>query len=108
MIVSPFYDEIKARAIDLLDVPAGFNGHSQEEMRSRKLGRWAWRNSVGVALCYARDELEMRLRDDGTVPLMNIRKVVRFNASNFRRAEAEISRQFLRLTRRSTMTDDAL
>jgi hypothetical protein len=97
MISSPFYDEIKARAVEMLNDPAGFNGHSQEEMRSwRKRDRWVLRNSVGVALCQARDELERRLRADGTAPVANVRNVVRFNKGNHERAEAEIAHTFLR------------
>jgi hypothetical protein len=102
MIVSPYYDEIKARAVEMLNDPAGFNGHSQNEMRSWRMRDW-WelRNSAGVALCLARDEVETRLGADATAPAMNVRKIVRFNVGNFERAEREIARTFLRTNRNS-------
>ena len=92
---SPFFDEIKARAIDLLNNPAGFNGYSQEEIRAWG-HRWVLHNSVGVALCFARDEVQARLRTDRTVSAMDARKAMRFTKGDFRRAETEIAREFLR------------
>jgi hypothetical protein len=102
MIVSPYYDEIKARAAEMLNNPAGFNGHSQDEMRSwRMRDWWVLLNSAGVALCFARDEVEKRLSADASAPVMNVRKIVRFNVGNFQRAEREIARTFLRTNRNS-------
>jgi hypothetical protein len=89
MTVSPDYDEIKARALEMLESPAGFNGHSREVILSWKRGRDRWvmlRNSVRVALCRARDEVEGR-------HTASAGKAGRFNIGNFRKAEAEIARK---------------
>jgi hypothetical protein len=82
MKISPFYDKIKVRAVELLINPAGFNGHSLDEIRSfRKGDRSLLLNSIGVALCVARDEIEGARRAE-----------ISFNKGNFRKAEAEIVR----------------
>lgn len=109
MIISRYYDEIFAGAIELLNNPAGFNGYSQDEMRA--WNRSQMRGMVGVALCYARDEVEARLKADS--PVADVREAVRFNTGNFRRAETEITRTVLRLfkkpakARRSVRKDRA-
>lgn len=82
MKISPLYDKIKFRAVEMLVNPAGFNGHSLDEMRSWKRGDSVLRNSIGVALCYARDEFEIPTR----TPRLT------FNKGNFRKASAEIAR----------------
>ena len=59
MKISPRYDQIKNRALELLNDPDGFNGHSPEEIGSWRGSRdrgLVLRNSVGLALCCARDE----------------------------------------------------
>ena len=92
MTVSPVYDEIKARAVELLESPAGFNGHSREVILSWKRGRDRWvmmRNSIRVALCQARDEVEGR-------HTASAGKAGRFNIGDFRKAEAEIAREITR------------
>jgi hypothetical protein len=78
---SDHYDEIKNRAIEMLMSPEGFNGLTTACVRSRRRPTFALRNGVGVALCMARDEVQVR--EGG-------RKV--FNTGNFRKAEAEILR----------------
>src|SRR5229473_3680754 len=55
--ISPFYDQIKTRALELLNSESGFIGHSHEEIWSQNTSRWRRRNFIGVAICYARDEV---------------------------------------------------
>jgi hypothetical protein len=59
--------------------PHGFNGHSQDEIRSWRKRDWLLRNAIGVAICFGRDKIAGR----------------NFNKANFRKAEAEI-RKILR------------
>lgn len=84
MNISPFYDEIKTRAVELLTRPAGFIGHSQDEIRSWRKRDRLLRNAIGVAICVAHDEIAGSLRTE-----------IDFNKANFRKAEAEIARTFL-------------
>src|SRR4051794_3764595 len=81
MRISPFYDEIRARALELLTRPTGFNGLSQREIRSLRSSDNVLRNAVGVAICVARDEIVGTLRKD-----------INFNTGNFKKAEAEMLR----------------
>jgi hypothetical protein len=105
MISSPFYDEIKARAVELLNDPAGFNGLPRKQTRPwDRSQRWLIRNAIGVALCQARDVVLARLTDDGD---RDARKTVGFNVGNHRKAETEIGCHVFRLTRQPTMTRDA-
>ena len=50
---------IRARAVELLTTPAGFNGYSAAELRACK--GYARHNNVGVAVCRARDAVEAGL-----------------------------------------------
>jgi hypothetical protein len=60
MRISPLYDEIKTRALELLGAESGFIGHSHEEIWSQKTSPWLRHNFIGVAICYARDEVQQR------------------------------------------------
>jgi hypothetical protein len=57
MKIPPYYDEIKNRALELLNADDGYNGYSHEEILSWKKGGWVSRNTIGVAICHARDEV---------------------------------------------------
>ena len=83
MKISPHYDAIKARALELLIGKGGFNGFSVDEMRT--LDGWSLRNCVGVALCTARDE-QHEMQGD---PQWSSRF---FTTGNFRKCENEIVR----------------
>lgn len=83
MKISPYYDAIKTRAIQLLTRRAGFNGYSQEEIKSWRKRDFGVRNCIGVALCTARNEIEY-------VPRTINRYT--FNTGNFKKAQGEITR----------------
>jgi hypothetical protein len=54
---SPYYDEIKTRAIELLQTGC-INNHSIDELKS--CGRFVCKNSISAALLRAMDEVQQR------------------------------------------------
>ena len=81
MKLSPNYETIKARAIELLTAPDGFNGYGPADIPA--LDSYARNNNIGVALCIARDEIE---------PRAAARRPGRFNIGNFNRAAVDLRR----------------
>jgi hypothetical protein len=91
MKISRYYDQIVGRALELLNHPDGFNGHSREEIRSWGPDwRLVMRNNVGCALVRARDE---RLAAEG-IKWPSVDKTVQFSGPNFDKARAGIMRWF--------------
>jgi hypothetical protein len=93
-ISSPVYDDIKTRALELLYADDGYNGHSFEEIRSWRKGEWVSRNTIGVAVCQARDELYARVATNGMSieQRMKAYRELRFNKANHHKLQAEINR----------------
>lgn len=104
MRISPHYPAIKSRAIEMLRAGT-INNHPWEELRTMahaRCGDWGWwtvRNSVGVALCMARDELwdkliaPLRPQPEDKPTMDQIRKFnrgINFNNGNHKLAEREI------------------
>lgn len=96
MKLSPVYDEIKSRALELLNAESGFNGFSREEVWNRNCSRWQRRNNVGVALCMARDEVQRReckLTANTTLDeWRDARRRMKFTSGNFKKAEIELTK----------------
>jgi hypothetical protein len=95
MKMSPHYDAIKARALELLRAEGGFNSHSLDELRR---DTWLRHNNIGVALCVAHDEIAKwpRLEEYASTAKFHAAckavREARFTKANFRKAEAEINR----------------
>jgi hypothetical protein len=106
MNLSPHYSAIHSRAVELLRA-GSINNHPWPELKAYAASpdcgdKYCLINSVGVALCQARDELweveyaPIRQRWEGKPPIAEINKAhrrVRFNKGNFARAQAEIIRE---------------
>jgi hypothetical protein len=85
---SPYYDEIKTRAIELLQT----NNHSIDELKS--CGRFVCKNSIGAALVRAMDEVQQRELSglDSLQELKAARKRTRFSKGNHDKAATEIAK----------------
>jgi hypothetical protein len=94
-IRSQIADEIEQRAWALLNSPSGFNGYTADEIRTWGRDRYSIsRNTVGVAICRARDEVVER-EVDTTLRLEERCRAIRrlgFNKGAFRRVESLIIR----------------
>ena len=85
---SPYYDEIKTRAIELLQT----NNHSIDELKS--CGRFVCKNSISAALVRAMDEVQQRELSglDSLRELKAARKRTRFSKGNHDKAATEIAK----------------
>jgi hypothetical protein len=88
---SPYYDEIKTRAIELLQTGC-INNHSIDELKS--CGRFVCRNSISAALVRAMDEVQQRELSglDSLQDLKAARKRTRFSKGNHDKAAIEIAK----------------
>ncbi len=82
---SPYYDEIKTRAIELLQTGC-INNHSIDELKSK--------NSIDAALVRAMDEVQQRELSglDSLQDLKAARKRTRFSKGNHDKAATEIAK----------------
>lgn len=96
MRISPLYDEIKTRALELLGAESGFIGHSHEEIWSQKTSPWLRHNFIGVAICCARDEVQQREYKKAKLisdqEWLDAQKRTHFTNGNFNKVETEILR----------------
>ena len=83
-LLSPHCNTIKARAVELLTSPDGFNGYSAVEITACK--GFAKANNVCLALCYARDEIEAGMPREE-----------RLNKGGFNAVAAAIARELKRI-----------
>ncbi len=88
---SPCYDEIKTRAIELLQTGC-INDHSIDELKS--CGRFVCKNSISAALVRAMDEVQQRELSglDSLQDVKAARKRTRFSKGNHDRAAIEIEK----------------
>jgi hypothetical protein len=88
---SPYYDEIKSRAIELLQT-GSINNHSINELKS--CGRFVRKTSISTALMKAMDEIQQRETSglDSLQELKAARKRTRFSKGNHDKATAEIAK----------------
>jgi hypothetical protein len=88
---SPYYDEIKSRAIQLLRT-GSINNHSIDELK--RCGRFVCKTSISTALVRAMDEIQQRelLGLDSLEELKAARKRTRFSKGNHDKAATEIAK----------------
>jgi hypothetical protein len=87
---SPYYDEIKSRAIELLQT-GRINNHSIDELKS---GKFVCKTSISTALVRAMDEIQQRELSglDSLQELKAARKRTRFSKGNHDKAATEIAK----------------
>jgi hypothetical protein len=88
---SPYYDEIKSRAIELLRTGC-INNHSIDELRS--CGRFVCKTVISAALVRAMDEIQQRELSglDSLQELKAARNRTRFTKGNHDKAATEIAK----------------
>jgi hypothetical protein len=100
-ITHDHYVNIKARAVELLTSPKGFNGFRADEIKGwRGVGSNSGeyrllKNAIGVAVIRARDEVQLRVLDSAALEDRGgaINKM-HFTKAHHRKIEAEIARDF--------------
>jgi hypothetical protein len=87
-----YYVGIKARAVELLTSPDGFNGYTADQIRSWNGGYL--RNVIGIAIIHARNEAQRRVVDsvDRTKGMTMV--PIRFIKLNHHKIGADILRDF--------------
>jgi hypothetical protein len=88
---SPYYDEIKSRAIELLQIGC-IDNHSIDELKS--CGKFVRKTSISTALVRAMDEIQQRELSglDSLQELKAARKRTRFSKGNHDKAATEIAK----------------
>jgi len=87
MKLSPNYEAIRDRAIEILQAPDGFNGYTSAELRQLCVDPDRWTRSLTIdgALVQAEKEIE---------PETAACRPGRFNLGNFEKAAREVRKHF--------------